>query len=144
MKRTYHTTRAKIFCHHHHFSSNQTQKIAWEMFNRLKVFWNARRKSVIIHSAIVSPHRLMKLVHAKQFVVFTLDMINMKFSLYETMIHSELYFVGSMSNLFGEKRIQEDGRAKVIFFRHFLVHFCCKLFLWLSWLLPIIWLFSLT
>ena len=41
------------------------------------------------------------------------------FLLYETMIHSELYFVGSMSNLFGEKRIQEDGRTKVIFFRHF-------------------------
>ena len=44
---------------------------------------------------------------------------NIQFSLYETMIHSELYFVGSMSNLFGEKRIQEDGRAKVIFLVQF-------------------------
>ena len=42
------------------------------------------------------------------------------------MIHSELYFVGSMSNLFGEKRIQEDGRAKVIIFSPFLVVNCFR------------------
>ena len=44
------------------------------------------------------------------------------------MIHSELYFVGSMSNLFGEKRIQEDGRAKVIIFSLFLVVNCFREF----------------
>ena len=55
--------------------------------------------------------------------------IGIQFSLYETMIHSELYFVGSMSNLFGEKRIQEDGRAKVIIFCPFLVVNCFRDFL---------------